>query len=42
MVRCKVQKVKMFGETSSDGQVGMEGRELSESGWEAWFYLPML
>ena len=37
MVRWKVRKVKMLGETSSDGQVGVESRELRESGRGAWF-----
>lgn len=42
MVRPKVQKVKTLGETSSDGQVGVETRELRESGRAAWLYLLVL
>jgi len=32
----------MLGETSTDGQVGVESRELRESGRGAWFYLSVL
>jgi len=32
----------MLGETSTDGQVGVESRELKESGRGAWLYLSVL